>query len=176
MRRSGNSTMRLQSASDLSNFSILLGFVLLSALLGICRIVPLTMLPGPTVKAPIFQHQFATTVPKGGAIVVSLTRDNKQYLNDSTVTIDELRPKLLGLRRTNGNAPLYLAIDRRIPYGKVVDIWFRIQVNSKEVVSLVVSGRDLFDQRILSVIFEPYFIPPCISTPSVNRQMLETIE
>ena len=92
------------------------------------------------------------------------------------VTIDELRPKLLGLRRANGNAPLYLAIDRRIPYGKVVDIWFRIQVNSKEVVSLVVSGRDLFDQRILSVIFEPNFVPPCISTSSVNRQMLETIE
>jgi biopolymer transport protein ExbD len=144
-----HSTKRMQPMGNFSHFSIVLALVLLTTLCGIGNILVLAVLRVPTIRPPSFQHQFASTSAQRGAIVVSLTRDNKLYLNNSDVAIDELLPKVLALGNKAGGAPVYLAVDKRVPYGRMLEVCDRLHTHSGEVISLVVSGRDIFDSRIV---------------------------
>jgi biopolymer transport protein ExbD len=153
MRRSAKSRPRCHTSLGLHRFSIVFAALLLMALLGICRILPTTRLAGPMVTLPAFANQSSTTRPQGHAIVITYTGNNKIYLNNEIVTFEQLPQKLFLLKNANANAPVYLKIDRRVPYGMAITIWHFARTQRVELVSLVVSGQDSFDQRIMQLKF-----------------------
>lgn len=164
MRRTCFPQARCRSAPDLSNFSILLAYLLLISVLGICKLLPMTRLKGPFVALPTLENQSTTQTARKRAIVISLTREKQIYLNDRIVPSEELLPRILLLRKISGNAPLYLKLDKRVSFGMAINIWHAITTQQRETVSLVVSGRDSFDQRILQVEISWAALPSNYST------------
>jgi biopolymer transport protein ExbD len=139
------------------NFSIIAAFVILAAVLAIGIIPQKRRIAGPIVILPAFKNQFSTKPPQGHAIVITATLnatlEDKVFLNTTLISIEELPQKLNLLRKTNAKAPLYLKIDQRLPLGIAIRIWQFVRTERWEIVSLVVKGRDSFDQRILKVGF-----------------------
>jgi len=77
----------------------------------------------------IFQPGIKINLPKAvtseviqeNTIVITVTSDNRFYLNEAPITFVELKNKLK--LSPNKNKPLLIKADRGVPLGKVVAIW-----------------------------------------------------
>ena len=77
----------------------------------------------------IFQPGIKINLPKAvtsevvqeKTIVITVTSDNRFYLNEAPITFVELKSKL---KKTLGkNKPILIKADRDVPLGRVVGIW-----------------------------------------------------
>jgi len=83
------------------------------------------------ITAPMLQHELDVNLPVAAGIPQVTTEDqvvltvNKQgniYLDQTTYTLDALRPKLQTLYQTRRNKDIFLRADADVPYGKVVQV------------------------------------------------------
>lgn len=76
----------------------------------------------------IFQPGIKINLPKAvtsevvqeNTVVITVTSDNRYYLNESPVTFVELRNKL---QHISNSKPILIKADRDVALGKVVNIW-----------------------------------------------------
>ncbi len=54
-----------------------------------------------------------------GNVVIVISAENVIYLNEKTVTLDELKEHLKNFK----NSPMFIKSDRRASLGRVVEIW-----------------------------------------------------
>jgi len=83
------------------------------------------------ITAPMLQHELDVNLPVATGIPQITTEDqvvltvNKQgniYLDQTTYTLDTLRPKLQTLYQTRRNKDIFLRADADVPYGKVIQV------------------------------------------------------
>jgi len=142
---------------NLQKFGIIAAFIILTAALAIGIVLQRRRIAGPIVSLPAFKNLFSTKAPEVHAIVITATLtatlEDKIFLNTALTSLEELPNQLNLLRKSNSNVPLYLKIDKRLPWGRAIRIWQFVRTDRWEIVSLVVSGRDAYDQRIVKVRF-----------------------
>ncbi|MFA4991829.1 MAG: biopolymer transporter ExbD [Candidatus Omnitrophota bacterium] len=76
----------------------------------------------------IFQPGIKINLPKAvtsevvqeNTIVITMTSDNRYYLNEAPITMAELKNKL---ERVSSNKPILIKADRDVALGKVVSLW-----------------------------------------------------
>ena len=83
------------------------------------------------VTAPILQQGVTINLPKVKAValtgeeqqlVVSVTRNGQVYLNDTSINLTELTPKLQAILRLRPDRQVFLRADQRVPYGDVMRV------------------------------------------------------
>jgi len=83
------------------------------------------------ITAPMLQHELDVNLPVAAGMPQITTEDqvvltvNKQgniYLDQTTYTLETLRPKLQTLYQTRRNKDIFLRADTDVPYGKVVQV------------------------------------------------------
>ena len=81
------------------------------------------------VTAPIIQQGVQVNLPqaKSGAItgteemlVVTIAKNGKVYLNDNSMSLDELGKKLRAIRKLQADKQVYLRADQDVRYGLVM--------------------------------------------------------
>ena len=81
------------------------------------------------VTAPIIQQGVQVALPKVKAealpgkeeqFVVSITRDNQIYLNDSKLSAADLTVKLAAIARERPDRQVFIRADEQVPYGEVI--------------------------------------------------------
>ncbi|MBU1061681.1 MAG: biopolymer transporter ExbD [Candidatus Omnitrophica bacterium] len=77
----------------------------------------------------IFQPGIKINLPKAvtsevvqeNTLVITVTSDNRFYLNEAPITFVELKSKLKGM--SSNQKPILIKADRDVALGKVVNIW-----------------------------------------------------
>jgi biopolymer transport protein TolR len=98
------------------------------------------------VTAPIIQQGVQVNLPKVKAaalpgkeeqFVVSITRNNEIYLNDSKLNADELTDKLAAISRERPDREVFIRADDQVPYGEVIRTMAAIKAAGIENVGMV---------------------------------------
>jgi biopolymer transport protein TolR len=98
------------------------------------------------VTAPIIQQGVQVSLPKVKAaalpgkeeqFVVSITRDNQIYLNDSRVSSATLAAKLAAIGRERPDREIFVRADDQVPYGAVIRTMAAIKAAGIENVGMV---------------------------------------
>ena len=87
------------------------------------------------VTAPMMQEGIDVALPQVQAksvtsergMVVSVTKDQRLYLNDRWVTPEELEEKLRAFAELDQRKEVFLRADKDVPYGFVVETMARIK-------------------------------------------------
>jgi biopolymer transport protein TolR len=87
------------------------------------------------VTAPMMQEGIDVNLPQVKAksiasergMVVSVTKDQRLYLNDRRVTPDELEERLRSFAKLDRNKEVFLRADKEVAYGFVIEIMARIK-------------------------------------------------
>lgn len=82
------------------------------------------------ITFPLIEQGIAINLPKGEAEdmmesetrSISLTLENKLYLDNVPVSKEELRQSMAEIGRSDPNTTIYVRADRKLPYGDVVEI------------------------------------------------------
>jgi len=83
------------------------------------------------ITAPMLQHELDVNLPVAAGIpqvtaedqvVLTVNKQGNIYLDQTTYTLDTLRPKLQTLYQTRRNKDIFLRADTDVPYGKVVQV------------------------------------------------------
>ncbi len=81
------------------------------------------------ITAPLLQQGVDVELPKvvgrsasmaEDAIVVTVDRDSRLFVNDNLVTAGELRTKLTALFKSRANKEIFLRADQAVSYGRVM--------------------------------------------------------
>ena len=78
------------------------------------------MIAGVPVNLP--QSAAARQNPPQKPMVVSISAEQSLYIRDEQVTRENLIPRLVELRGTEGDAVAYVRADKAIPYGEVMAV------------------------------------------------------
>jgi len=70
-------------------------------------------------------------------ITLTVTRDNRIYVNDQQVSRDNLEPRLRTLAASGKERVLYFRGDARVPYGVVIDVMDAIKSSGIETVGMI---------------------------------------
>jgi biopolymer transport protein TolR len=98
------------------------------------------------VTAPIIQQGVQVALPKVKAealpgkeeqFVVSITRDNQIYLNDSKLSAADLTVKLAAIARERPDRQVFIRADEQVPYGEVIRTMAAIKAAGIENVGMV---------------------------------------
>ena len=82
------------------------------------------------VTAPIIQEGVEVNLPHAKAspveaeeqpLIVTISRDNRIYLNDNPMNLGELEMKLRAIRNLDSRKSVYLRADRDVQYGTVIE-------------------------------------------------------
>src|SRR5512143_3213851 len=95
------------------------------------------------VTAPLLQQGIDVNLPKAKGkdmppeerITLIIKRDQKIYLNDTPVTVGEMRRKLESVSRMNPN--VFLKADKDVPYGLVAEVMGEIKEAGIEKLGMV---------------------------------------
>ena len=95
------------------------------------------------VTAPLLQQGIDVNLPKAKGkdmppeerITLVVKRDQKIYLNDTPVTVGEMRRKLESVSKMNPN--VFLKADKDVPYGLVVEVMGEIKEAGIEKLGMV---------------------------------------
>jgi len=100
------------------------------------------------VTAPLLHQGVQVNLPKSVAqnlpkspedpLILSITRKEVYYLNETPIPEQQLRERLKGMLRTRRDKAVYLKADRNLPYGVVVetmDVLNRVGVESLGMVT-----------------------------------------
>lgn len=84
--------------------------------------------PGIKINLP---KAVTSEVVQENTIVITVTSDNRFYLNESPVTLVELKNKL---EKVSITKPILIKADKDVPLGKVVGLWdFARDIGIKQV-------------------------------------------
>lgn len=98
------------------------------------------------VTAPIIQQGVEVNVPKVKAaalpgeeqqFVVSITRDQQIYLNDTRLSPDELTTKLAAISAERPDRQIFVRADEEVPYGEVIRTMAAIKAAGIQNVGMV---------------------------------------
>ena len=98
------------------------------------------------VTAPIIQQGVQVALPKVKAealpgkeeqFVVSITRDNQIYLNDTRLDAVTLTDKLTAIARERPDRQVFIRADEQVPYGEVIRTMAAIKAAGIENVGMV---------------------------------------
>ena len=98
------------------------------------------------VTAPIIQQGVQVALPKVKAealpgkeeqFVVSITRDNQIYLNDTKLDAITLTDKLTAIARERPDRQVFIRADEQVPYGEVIRTMAAIKAAGIENVGMV---------------------------------------
>ena len=98
------------------------------------------------VTAPIIQQGVQVALPKVKAealpgkeeqFVVSITRDNQIYLNDTKLTAVALTDKLTAIGKERPDRQVFIRADEQVPYGEVIRTMAAIKAAGIENVGMV---------------------------------------
>jgi len=95
------------------------------------------------VTAPLLQQGIDVNLPKAKGkdmppeerVALVIKRDMKVYMNDSLVSLEDLRRKLQAMSKTNPN--VFLKADKDVPYGFVVEVMGEIKEAGIEKLGMV---------------------------------------
>jgi biopolymer transport protein TolR len=95
------------------------------------------------VTAPLLQQGIDVNLPKAKGkdmppeerIALVVKRDQKIYMNDTPVTVGEMRRKLESISKMNPN--VFLKADKDVPYGLVVEVMGEIKEAGIEKLGMV---------------------------------------
>lgn len=95
------------------------------------------------VTAPLLQQGIDVNLPKAKGkdmppeerIALVIKRDQKIYLNDTPVTVGEMRRKLESISKMNPN--VFLKADKDVPYGLVAEVMGEIKEAGIEKLGMV---------------------------------------
>ncbi len=105
------------------------------------------------VTAPMMQQGIQVELPQvttaplnapENPLVVTLSRDGSLYINSTKVSREELPEKLKAILKHRRDKSVYLKADRRLPYGKVVELMgylYRSGITSIGIVTEPEKGR-----------------------------------
>ena len=98
-------------------FAILLIFVIVTTTFK----KPEKQQPAVTIKLP--ESKSAAAGEKGAEpVVLTISKDEQIFLDDKKVTLEELKPALLGLMRNKPKHQLALNADTQAPFGTVIKV------------------------------------------------------
>ena len=98
------------------------------------------------VTAPIIQQGVQVALPKVKAealpgkeeqFVVSITRDNQIYLNDTKLSAVVLTDKLTAIAKERPDRQVFIRADEQVPYGEVIRTMAAIKAAGIENVGMV---------------------------------------
>ena len=98
------------------------------------------------VTAPIIQQGVQVALPKVKAealpgkeeqFVVSITRDNSIYLNDTKLSANDLTDKLTAIARERPDRQVFIRADEQVPYGEVIRTMAAIKAAGIENVGMI---------------------------------------
>ncbi|MGH7932974.1 MAG: protein TolR [Candidatus Binataceae bacterium] len=98
------------------------------------------------ITAPIIQQGVQVSLPKVKAeplpgkeeqFIVSITRNDELYLNDTRMTADELTEKLTAIANVRPDREVFIRADLQVPYGDVVKTMAAIKAAGIENVGMV---------------------------------------
>jgi biopolymer transport protein TolR len=98
------------------------------------------------VTAPIIQQGVQVALPKVKAealpgkeeqFVVSITRDNSLYLNDTKLSAADLTDKLAAIGRERPDRQVFIRADEQVPYGEVIRTMAAIKAAGIENVGMI---------------------------------------
>lgn len=77
--------------------------------------------PAVTIKLP--ESKTATTGAQGAEpLVLTISKEEEVFLDDKKVTLEELKPALIGMMRERPNHQLALNADTQAPFGTVIKV------------------------------------------------------
>jgi biopolymer transport protein TolR len=98
------------------------------------------------VTAPIIQQGVQVSLPKVKAealpgkneqFVVSITRNDEIYLNDTKLSAGDLTDKLAAISRERPDREVFIRADEQVPYGEVIRTMAAIKAAGIENVGMV---------------------------------------
>lgn len=98
------------------------------------------------VTAPIIQQGVQVALPKVKAealpgkeeqFVVSITRDNSLYLNDTKLSAADLTDKLAAIGKERPDRQVFIRADEQVPYGEVIRTMAAIKAAGIENVGMI---------------------------------------
>jgi biopolymer transport protein ExbD len=103
------------------------------------------------IAAPMLQSGIEINLPQtkatqkdiGEGLVVTITKDNKIYVDDKITTIDKFEERLLRERNKKNAQAVYLRADSQVPYGLVVKIVGKIKGLGIKDLGLVVEPEGI---------------------------------
>ncbi len=106
------------------------------------------------VTAPMLQQGMDVDLPKTRSttirvdkerLVVTITREQKIYINRTAFTLKKLRRKLQKIRAANPGKEVFLRADKRIPYGYVVKVMAAIKEAGISKLGMVTDVSEIKD-------------------------------
>ena len=103
------------------------------------------------VTAPIIQQGVEVNVPKVKAaplpgeeqqFIISITRDQQIYLNDTRLGADELTQKLTAISAERPDRQIFVRADEDVPYGEVIRTMAAIKAAGIQNVGMVTAMPD----------------------------------
>ena len=103
------------------------------------------------IAAPMLQSGIEINLPQtkatqkeiGEGLVVTITKDNKIYVEDKITTVDKFEERLLRERNKKNAQAVYLRADSQVPYGLVVKIVGKIKSLGIKDLGLVVEPEGI---------------------------------
>jgi biopolymer transport protein ExbD len=103
------------------------------------------------IAAPMLQSGIEINLPQtkatqkdiGEGLVVTITKENKIYVDDKITTIDKFEERLLRERNKKNAQAVYLRADSQVPYGLVVKIVGKIKGLGIKDLGLVVEPEGI---------------------------------
>ncbi len=113
--------------------------------------VALTLLVIFMVVAPALHQSINVKLPKtktqgqdvSGRWVVTVSNQNKIYLNETELTLDDLKARMEAVAQTNSSAQVFLVGDKRTNYGSIIRVMDVLKQAGVEKVGVVTE----FDQK-----------------------------
>ena len=102
------------------------------------------------LTAPIIQSGIEINVPKTKTvkeltqerILVSIDREQKLYMNDDPININELESRLKQKIKDPSLAMIYLRADEEVPFGTIAKVMDRAKIAGVENISVVTQPYD----------------------------------
>jgi biopolymer transport protein TolR len=99
------------------------------------------------VTAPLMQQGIDINLPKAKGkelppeerISLTIKKDRTVYMNDTSVTISEMRRKLEAISKRNPN--IFLKADKDVPYGLVVEVMGEIKEAGIEKLGMITEPK-----------------------------------
>jgi biopolymer transport protein TolR len=103
------------------------------------------------IAAPMLQSGIEINLPQtkatqkdiGEGLVVTITKDNKVYVDDKITTVDKFEERLMRERNKKNASAVYLRADSQVPYGLVVKIVAKIKGLGIKDLGLVVESEGI---------------------------------
>lgn len=103
------------------------------------------------IAAPMLQSGIEINLPQtkatqkdiGEGLVVTITKENKIYVDDKITTLDKFEERLLRERNKKNAQTVYLRADSQVPYGLVVKIVGKIKGLGIKDLGLVVEPEGI---------------------------------